>query len=195
MKRPRIHSPHRREAGQRMLRRMNRLLLGGSVVLTGALTEVAAHAFPGTTLKEVSRTTKTGRAHKRHKHKTVSSATTTRTSTPAIAAPTSAPQSAAQASTQNRLPRRRLLPPRARQARNRATTKPRARARRRHKLKRRRLRRRHRRRHPHRNGRLNRRLKSRCRAVPDEPRWRRPAGRPRGEVSAFGAPANRQLWR
>jgi hypothetical protein len=47
-----IHTTHTRDAALRELHRINRWLLAGSVLLTGALTDVAAHAFPGKTLKQ-----------------------------------------------------------------------------------------------------------------------------------------------
>jgi hypothetical protein len=43
----RIHTTHTRDAALRELHRLNRWLVAASVLLTGALTDVAAHAFPG----------------------------------------------------------------------------------------------------------------------------------------------------
>lgn len=43
----RLHHPHTRDSSLRRLTLANRWLLGGSVALTGVLTEVAAQAFPG----------------------------------------------------------------------------------------------------------------------------------------------------
>lgn len=45
------HTPRSRDAALRRLSRANRWLIAGSVTLTGALTAVAANAFPGRTLK------------------------------------------------------------------------------------------------------------------------------------------------
>lgn len=50
----RIHTTHTRDAALQQLHRMNRWLLAGSVLLTGAFTEVAAHAFPGRTVKKTA---------------------------------------------------------------------------------------------------------------------------------------------
>jgi hypothetical protein len=50
----RIHTTHTRDAALQQLRRMNRWLLAGSVLLTGAFTEVAAHAFPGRIVKKTA---------------------------------------------------------------------------------------------------------------------------------------------
>lgn len=47
----RIHTAHTRDAALRQLSRLNRWLIAGSVLLTGALTEAAAHAFPGRTIE------------------------------------------------------------------------------------------------------------------------------------------------
>ncbi|HET8978690.1 MAG TPA: hypothetical protein VFN87_11070 [Solirubrobacteraceae bacterium] len=40
-------TPARRDAGLRRLHVLNRVLIGGAVVVTGLLTDVAANAFPG----------------------------------------------------------------------------------------------------------------------------------------------------
>jgi hypothetical protein len=50
----RIHTTHTRDAALQQLHRMNRWLLAGSVLLTGAFTEAAAHAFPGRTVKKAA---------------------------------------------------------------------------------------------------------------------------------------------
>jgi len=47
----RAHTTHTRDAALRELRRINRWMIAGSIVLTGVLSDVAAHAFPGKTLK------------------------------------------------------------------------------------------------------------------------------------------------
>jgi hypothetical protein len=49
-----IHTTHTRDAALRQLHRINRWLIAGSVVLTGAFAEAAAHAFPGRTAKAAS---------------------------------------------------------------------------------------------------------------------------------------------
>jgi hypothetical protein len=49
-----IHTTHTREAALRQLHRINRWLVAGSVVLTGAFVEAAAHAFPGRATKTAS---------------------------------------------------------------------------------------------------------------------------------------------
>ena len=43
----RLHSTHTRDSSLRKLSVLNRWLIAGSVTLTGVLTDVAAHAFPG----------------------------------------------------------------------------------------------------------------------------------------------------
>jgi hypothetical protein len=45
-------SSHGRDAALRRLSHANRWLIAGSIALTGALTEVAANAFPGKTLRK-----------------------------------------------------------------------------------------------------------------------------------------------
>jgi hypothetical protein len=49
-----VHTTHSRDAALRSLRRVNRWMLAGSLVLTGVLSDVAAHAFPGKTVKATS---------------------------------------------------------------------------------------------------------------------------------------------
>jgi hypothetical protein len=49
-----IHTTNTRDAALRHLQRINRWLIAGSVVLTGAFVEAAAHAFPGRTAKTAS---------------------------------------------------------------------------------------------------------------------------------------------
>jgi transcription termination factor Rho len=46
-----IHTTHTRDAALRELCRLNRWLVAGSVVLTGAFAEAAVNAFPGKTSK------------------------------------------------------------------------------------------------------------------------------------------------
>src|ERR1700687_677061 len=45
------HTPNARDAALRRLSRANRWLIAGSVVLTGVLSDVAANAFAGKTIK------------------------------------------------------------------------------------------------------------------------------------------------
>src|SRR5271165_1475618 len=51
----RIHTTHTRDAALYQLRRANRWLIAGSVLLTGVFTEAAASAFPGKTTKAPAR--------------------------------------------------------------------------------------------------------------------------------------------
>jgi hypothetical protein len=51
------HTTHTRDAALSKLTRINRLILAGSVTLTGVLADVAAHAFPGKTLHSHSTST------------------------------------------------------------------------------------------------------------------------------------------
>jgi hypothetical protein len=46
-----IHTPDARDAALKRLSRANRWLIAGSVLLTGALSDVAANAFAGKTIK------------------------------------------------------------------------------------------------------------------------------------------------
>ncbi len=50
----RSHTTHTRDAALRDLRRINRWMIAASVVLTGVLSDVAANAFPGKTVKHAS---------------------------------------------------------------------------------------------------------------------------------------------
>lgn len=50
----RIHTPHTRDAALRKLDRLSRWLVAGTVVLTGVLSDLAAHAFPGKTRRSTS---------------------------------------------------------------------------------------------------------------------------------------------
>jgi hypothetical protein len=62
----RIHTTHTRDAALRELGRLNRWLVAGSVVLTGAFAEAAANAFPGKTSKPAAARgakSSTARAH------------------------------------------------------------------------------------------------------------------------------------
>jgi len=82
----RIHTTHCRDAALRELHRINRWLIAGSVVLTGVLSDVAAHAFPGKTVKGGVSSKKT---HKAKAHRPGS----THTSTGVLHPPEQAPQS------------------------------------------------------------------------------------------------------
>jgi hypothetical protein len=63
------HVPHTvrtRDAALRRLGRTNRWLIAGSAVLTGVLTDVAANAFPGHTVRKAT-SSGASRAHTKHK--------------------------------------------------------------------------------------------------------------------------------
>jgi hypothetical protein len=57
-----IHTANARDAALQRLRRTNRWLIAGSVVLTGVLSDVAANAFAGKTLKASSTGKPAGRS-------------------------------------------------------------------------------------------------------------------------------------
>lgn len=86
----RIHTTHSRDAALRELHRINRWMIAGSVVLTGVLSDVAANAFPGKTVKAGASPKK---AHKASAHKPKS----THTSTGVLRPPEQAPQSSTEA--------------------------------------------------------------------------------------------------
>ena len=67
MKTP-IHTTYTRDAALRELRRINRWLIAGSVLSTALLSEVAAHAFPGKTIKTSSSSAqkRAGAHHRSH---------------------------------------------------------------------------------------------------------------------------------
>jgi hypothetical protein len=90
----RIHTTHTRDAALRELGRLNRWLLAGSVVLTGAFAEAAANAFPGKTSKPAAARGTKGSAVRVH--------TPAKTATHPLQPPAQAPQAAteAQSSTQ-----------------------------------------------------------------------------------------------
>ncbi|HSZ05201.1 MAG TPA: hypothetical protein VK778_08365 [Solirubrobacteraceae bacterium] len=93
-----IHTTYTRDAALSNLHRINRWLLAGSVVLTGALTDVAAHAFPGKTLKRGS----TADAKRTVAHASGGAGTPTgssNSSTGALAPPAQAPQATGQSPT------------------------------------------------------------------------------------------------
>ena len=58
----RRHATHARDSSLRRLSRVNRWLLAGSLTLTGVLTEVVAHAFPGSRARELCERRRQGRA-------------------------------------------------------------------------------------------------------------------------------------
>jgi hypothetical protein len=59
----RSHTTHTRDAALRDLQRINRWMIAGSVILTGVLSDVAANAFPGKTVKHA--TPSSGKAAKK----------------------------------------------------------------------------------------------------------------------------------
>ncbi|MGH2831371.1 MAG: hypothetical protein ACRDK2_01230 [Solirubrobacteraceae bacterium] len=79
-------SPQARDAAVRLVSRMNRWLLAGSVALTGMFWEVAAHAFPGKTANTTA--TRSGASSSRHHQSTTTSASPLQ---PAAKPPQSAP--------------------------------------------------------------------------------------------------------
>ncbi|MHB8240588.1 MAG: hypothetical protein ACYDHN_01230 [Solirubrobacteraceae bacterium] len=86
----RIHTTHSRDAALRELHRINRWMIAGSVVLTGVLSDVAAHAFPGKSVKAAASSKK---AHRAEAHKSTSG----HTSTGVLRPPEQAPQSSEEA--------------------------------------------------------------------------------------------------
>jgi hypothetical protein len=85
----RIHTTHTRDAGLRQVRRINRWTIAASIALTGVLWDVAAHAFPGKTIK-TSASGKSGSP----KHANGSSAKAAKPLTQPAAPPRSAEKSA-----------------------------------------------------------------------------------------------------
>ena|ERR1035441_3001212 len=83
----RIHTTHSRDAALRDLHRINRWMIAGSVILTGVLSDVAANAFPGKTVKSSAAAKKALSAQAKHQH-TGSS----QTSTGVLRPPEKAPQ-------------------------------------------------------------------------------------------------------
>jgi hypothetical protein len=92
----RIHTTHTRDAALRQLHRINRWLIAGSVVLTGAFAEAAAHAFPGRTTKpaSVSKVKRSG-AH---------ALSPSRTTTHSLQPPAHAPQATTESSPESPAP-------------------------------------------------------------------------------------------
>jgi type IV secretory pathway VirB10-like protein len=85
----RIHTTHTRDAALRELGRLNRWLIAGSVVLTGAFAEAAASAFPGKTSRPA--------AARGAKSSTVRADTPAKTATHPLRPPAQAPQAATEA--------------------------------------------------------------------------------------------------
>jgi len=83
----RSHTTHTRDAALRDLHRINRWMIAGSVILTGVLSDVAANAFPGKTVKHSSATS--GKATKKKK-----SGASAKTTTGVLRAPEQAPAKA-----------------------------------------------------------------------------------------------------
>lgn len=90
----RKHATHARDSSLRRLSVINRWLVAGSVILTGVLTDVAAHAFPSKSTKQTPSRSAGAHAHShQHRSRSSSSPATTATSlTPPAEAPRSAPQ-------------------------------------------------------------------------------------------------------
>jgi hypothetical protein len=88
----RTHTTHTRDAALRQLKRINRWLIAGSVVLTGVLADVAANAFPGKTSKNASASSK--KASKPHAKHTGG---TSKTTTGVLHPPKQAPQASSEA--------------------------------------------------------------------------------------------------
>jgi hypothetical protein len=82
----RRHRTHDRDSSLLRLSRANRWLLAGSLALTGLLTDVVAHAFPGKAQAR-TRTSSPREAHKQHSHPRHHS-----TSTGTLKPPPQAPQ-------------------------------------------------------------------------------------------------------
>ena len=78
-----INSTSARDAALQRLRRTNRWLIAGSVLVTGVLTDVAANAFAGKTIKASSTPKRSG-----HSHGGSSSTTSTQPLRPPAQAPT-----------------------------------------------------------------------------------------------------------
>ena len=83
----RRHATHERDSSLRRLSRVNRWLLAGSLTLTGVLTEVVAHAFPGSAHASSSGTAAKATRHKRSSHSSSHGSTSTNTLKPPAQAP------------------------------------------------------------------------------------------------------------
>lgn len=64
----RIHTTHSRDAALRELHRINRWMIAWSVLLTGVLSDVAAHAFPGKHLKTTANARRSSAKHGPARH-------------------------------------------------------------------------------------------------------------------------------
>jgi hypothetical protein len=87
-----VHSTHTRDAAMRELRKINRWLIAGSVILTGLLSDVAANAFPGKSTKGTAEARRKSAGH--HRHRSHAAATGV------LRAPEQAPQSSIEAPAQ-----------------------------------------------------------------------------------------------
>jgi hypothetical protein len=95
----RIHTTHTRDAALQQLNRVNRWLIAASVVLTGAFTEAAAHAFPGRTIKKSDAKGVRAKGGKQGTGAGHSSTGTKSTGAVPLKPPTQAPQAAEATST------------------------------------------------------------------------------------------------
>jgi hypothetical protein len=95
----RTHTAHARDAALRELHRINRWLIAGSVVLTGVLTDAAAHAFPGKTVKQDPTNKTTGAQGHTNGSAGDAQAQTSRTTTESLQPPAQAPLPATESPT------------------------------------------------------------------------------------------------
>lgn len=103
-----IHTTHTRDAALRELHKLNRWMIAGSVVLTGLLTDVAANAFPGRTIKHA---TKSKAARANSSHTKAGSSGGTSTGVGPLAPPEHAPNAAGEStSSQESAPARESAP-------------------------------------------------------------------------------------
>jgi hypothetical protein len=107
----RPHTTHARERSLRRLGRVNRWLLAGSVTLTGVLTEVTAHAFPGKSKPRSRANTAKGHTHTHHVNPGGSSK-----SSKSIRPPAQAPQAAPERETEGTPPEAASESPSARES-------------------------------------------------------------------------------
>jgi hypothetical protein len=83
----RRHATHARDSSLRRLNRANRWLLAGSLTLTGVLTDVVAHAFPGGAHADSAGAAAKAAKHKRSSHSSPRGLTSTSTLKPPAQAP------------------------------------------------------------------------------------------------------------
>jgi hypothetical protein len=83
----RRHATHERDSSLRRLSRVNRWLLAGSLTLTGVLTDVVAHAFPGSAHASSAGTAAKATRHKHPSHSSTHGSTSTSTLKPPAQAP------------------------------------------------------------------------------------------------------------